>query len=166
MDRKLATSVGAIALIGAAVALTANTYSYFSSDAHSGTQSVQAGTLTLQMGGTASQNNTFSNIVPGWSDQKILTFQNTGSVDGTLTLTGNALGDEALLNKVNMHITSPSGISDRPLAQVGGLQESVPLGHGQMFSVSYTLSVPTTAENEIQGEDASFSVSGHLEQNH
>ena len=40
MDRKLATSVGAIALIGAAVALTANTYSYFSSDAHGGTQSV------------------------------------------------------------------------------------------------------------------------------
>jgi len=166
MNKKLATSVGAVAIVGAAIALTAGTYSYFHDEQTAGPQTVHAGTLKLAIGGSATSTHDYGNVAPGWSDPETITFQNTGSVNGTLTLTGTASGDSPLLSDIEVHVSDPAGVPGFNLASVNGLSDSFPLAAGQTLSVTYMLSIPADVENDIQGQNATFSLTGQLEQTH
>lgn len=86
--KKLATAGGSVAIVAAAIAMTAGTYSYFSDDATAAPNSIKAGTLNVTVGGSA-QDVPFNavNVAPGTgAGSKMLDITNAGSLPGTLTL--------------------------------------------------------------------------------
>jgi predicted ribosomally synthesized peptide with SipW-like signal peptide len=96
--KKLGTAVGSVAVVGAAIALTAGTFSYFS-DTHAGpAQRVHTG--SLKVGGSLSQPFDAKNIAPGYDQSRDFTVTNDGSLPGDLSLSvkysGNAALEDAL----------------------------------------------------------------------
>lgn len=81
--KKVGTAVGGVVVVGAAIALTAGTFSYFSDSASGdGTVNVTAGNLILGTGqmGTIVD----GNIYPGWHKTTTLKLSNSGSLRGDL----------------------------------------------------------------------------------
>jgi predicted ribosomally synthesized peptide with SipW-like signal peptide len=162
--KKLGAIVGGVAVVGAAVALTAGTFSYFSSTQNeSGT--VGSGTLHLDLSaGQVGNANalTGSNIAPGWVGSQTLTLTNSGSLDGELRVQlGNTSADAALEHDLVLTIGDANGhtlASNIPLDQVvtaGSATNGVdagPLAAGASETYTLTLSLPSTAGNEAQGK--------------
>src|SRR4051812_15234213 len=94
--KKIFGALGGVAALGATVALTAGTFSYFSDSASvpGGTGTVSFGTLKLNLvdgTGAAQKDFTITNAKPGAtvfqsSDDQAMCFENTGSMDGVLQL--------------------------------------------------------------------------------
>lgn len=81
--KKLGTAGAGVAAVGAAVALTAGTFSFFT-DSHSDDVKGSTGNLSIERsyGGQTD----FGNMAPGDTKEATYTLKNTGSVDGDLTV--------------------------------------------------------------------------------
>ena len=90
MDTKIKKSIlESILMIGIVAAMmTAGTQSYFSDTETSGGNTFTAGTLNLQVGDDdpCTIHITIDNIAPGWSKSWLWKLENTGSLDGNLTV--------------------------------------------------------------------------------
>jgi predicted ribosomally synthesized peptide with SipW-like signal peptide len=92
--KKLFGALGGVAALGATVALTAGTFSYFSDTESAGVATVSTGTLKLDIfngKGEAQQTFTVTDAVPGQTvykstDDQAICFENTGSMTGVLRL--------------------------------------------------------------------------------
>ncbi|HEX3779596.1 MAG TPA: TasA family protein [Pseudonocardiaceae bacterium] len=166
--KKLGVVIGGVVVVGAAVALTAGTFSYFSDSHSTSAGSVSDGTLTLglsvaKVGSTNAINDT--NVEPGWSDTETITVTNTGSVPGELRLGLRDSGNSNLAN--DMTISAPgygsSSVSTAVGGTSGGLEVGV-LNAGQTESYAVTLALPTTAGNNVQGAVLDLVIVGDLQQ--
>ncbi|MGH3625081.1 MAG: TasA family protein [Sciscionella sp.] len=165
-NKKLATAAGSIAIVAAAVAVTAGTYSYFT-DTQTNGGSVGAGTLRLVATGSAIDGMTASNVAPGWtSGQKNLTLKDAGSLPGKLRVTATPSGDSTLLSKINMTMSGTGiGTVTVPLSQVVAsnfIVPGAPMQPEEERSYTLQMSIPSTVGNEIQGTNASFSIKTDL----
>ena len=172
MNKKLATSVGAVAIVGAAVALTAGTYSYFHAEQTVGPQTVHAGTLGLGLGSVNTQVNTLdlSNAAPGETYQGTFSVFNTGTIDGNLSfdITGDA---GALGNALIVEVDDPSNhqiVAPRPANSILNTTYQAGILPGTHDARTYTLKVTfdPNAENDFQNAAAKFSVDASLVQVH
>jgi hypothetical protein len=100
--KKIFGALGGVAALGATVALTAGTFSYFSDSAQgTGGADVTFGTLQLTpLGGAIGKTFTIDNAIPGetvvsTTEDDALCFENSGSIPGLLRLGFVADGPEA-----------------------------------------------------------------------
>jgi predicted ribosomally synthesized peptide with SipW-like signal peptide len=163
MKRKVTAAVGGLAVVGAAVAISAGTYSYFTDTEGSGTQSVGTGTLNLEVGGTAvSEPFAAKNVAPGWSESKTFSIENTGSLPGKLRVSVSNTGDAELREATDLTISGP-GISPTtvPLSALNASGYVLPSPYelpagGGPYTFDVTLSIPAEEGNAIQGQNAQF----------
>lgn len=109
MNRKLAAAAGAVALVAAAVAVTAGTYSYFSDRQQFGGATLQSGTLSLQAQHNVSMPPIdLSHLRPGNTFTESMTLTNTGNTDGYL------------FGRMRAKVESPLGTLLRATVKVDG----------------------------------------------
>jgi hypothetical protein len=191
LNKKLAGAVGGIAAIGATVALTAGTFSYFSNSASvtGGHGTVSMGTLKLNLlsgDGSAQKSFEVTDAVPGatvfqTTEDNAICFENTGTMAGVLQLTITPTSADPAFNKAV--IISTGGFSTYP--------ESDPLNKTQSLSdaaaltknglnvaqlggdrgkknwdlikcIPLTVSIDPAAGNEIQGATGGFTIKADL----
>lgn len=161
MNKKLAAASGGIALVAAAIAVTAGTYSYFTDTESVGPQTVTAGTLNLSVGGSALETSVFAaNLAPGApAVSKTITVDNIGSLDGKLRATAHATGDSNLLSVARFSIsgggynTGEVALSNLNVTNVG--VGNLPATDGpQQYTI--TVRLPDSVGNAVQGKTASF----------
>ena len=128
--KKITAALGAVAVVGASVALTAGTFSYFSDSAtiDGAGGNVTMGTLKLDVGnGPNSTPFAITNVAPGATVlDKTITFHNLGSLDGALRL------------KIVPDPTNSQAFNEAVLIKLGGLgfyPASLPLN--DVHSLSY-----------------------------
>lgn len=167
-NRKLATAAGSVAIVGAAVAITAGTYSYFTDTQTAPNQSVGAGTLKLSIGGDAVQTPmSASNVEPGWSSgNKTMTFTGAGTLNGKLRLTATGTGDAAMRQALQVTISGPNFSGTLPLSQLISAANGVvlpgTLNPGSTQTYTFSMSIPSDTGNSIQGKSGGFTLKADL----
>jgi hypothetical protein len=154
LNKKFAGIAGGITAIGATVALTAGTFSYFTDSAHSaGGADVAFGTLKLTpLGGAAGKTFDITNAAPGetvyeTTDENALCFENSGSLPGLLRL--GFVADGPLNGGAN-----PAGFNDNVLLTLGGLPDSSGLNgeHTLQYVIDHSANgVETVGVNPDRG---------------
>ena len=92
--KRISTGLGVAAAAGAALAVTAGTFAYFSDAEASPAQTAEAGTLDLTTDGTAVTAPDTVNAKPGqWSAAKSLKLKNAGTMAGTIKLSVQKTAD-------------------------------------------------------------------------
>jgi predicted ribosomally synthesized peptide with SipW-like signal peptide len=171
--KKIGGGVAGVAAVGAAVALTAGTFSYFSSQQNSPSQKVEAGTLTLKAGGngTSSAKSSFSNVRPGYtSSKRTITFHNAGSMAGRLRLQVVGYGSDTFKDDVHLTFTGAGQLNgDHSIADdVSESEDGTPIVHkfgkGSYKSIGFRVHVPSDVNNELQGKVGGFKIRADLVQ--
>lgn len=169
--KKVATAVGGAAVVGAAIALTAGTFSYFSDQ--QGVDGGEIGTGSLTLSASVRHDGQWgaihaNRIVPGWERAETITFRNTGNVPGTVRAVfqvggSTVLGDEMLVCNGGPGSQSCTSLTNAESITKGGL----PLGRvGPHDSVSKTITfrLPTSTGNEAQDKNVTIHVKGVITQ--
>ncbi len=164
MKKKLATAIGGVAVVGAAVSLTAGTFSYFSDTATSSPQTFSTG--TLKIGGSYQQAISVSNAIPGASATTSFTIKNVGTVPGYLSMALLDQGsDPVMLKNLSICLDSmgcaPLGVAEATTANGYSFGEIDP-GSSKTFTVTVTLPDSGVAQNDLQGAQASAAVKATL----
>lgn len=162
--KKLATAVAGVAMVGAAVSLTAGTFSYFSDTYKSPDQSVSTG--TLKVGVSAESQINATNFAPGDSTSTTLTLTNTGSLDGDLRVSLKDKGGNGVLkDALQVCVDSYPCVS---LAQAESYTNPPfdfgKLGSGDSRTFVITVTLPKDAGNNLQGKTAKAMVEADLSQ--
>ncbi|MGH3435982.1 MAG: TasA family protein [Sciscionella sp.] len=176
MNKKFAIAVGAVAVIGAAMAVTAGTYSYFSAQQHTPASTRTAGTLTLDLGRTVSGDTIdLDTLKPGDSISETLTLQNTGNVTGELYAKINSAGSPALADVLQAEVdkagTAQPVFKGTLLRMVQAASSTRDLGRMQPKDIqTYTITIswPTTnpdaVDNAVQGLSGTSNIDFTLRQ--
>jgi hypothetical protein len=187
LNKKLAGAFGGLVAIGATVALTAGTFSYFSDSAIVPGGEVTFGTLDLSLQGGAAEEFTIANAKPGATvyrgtdnpkEDKALCFTNAGTLDGVLRLqflpnAGNTAAlEKAVLIEIGGFSTYPASdpvlkgkntLESNISKSAGGVNAS-PVYAGQTKCVSMTVSIDAAAGNAVQGATGGFTIQADLVQ--
>jgi hypothetical protein len=189
--KKLAGAFGGLVALGATVALTAGTFSYFSdsADVAGGHGTVSMGTLKLNLltgSGSAQQSFEVTDAVPGTTvfqttDDNAICFENTGTMAGVLRLSIVPTSNNKAFN--DAVIIDTDGFSTYP--------ESAPLNKAQSLTaaaaltanglnvaqlggdrgttdwdlikcIPLTVSIDPAAGNAIQGKKGGFTIHADL----
>jgi predicted ribosomally synthesized peptide with SipW-like signal peptide len=170
--KKLGAAGASVAAVGAAIALTAGTFSYFSDSQTGQAQQVSAGTLKLHLGGTAESNPiSLTNAKPGDSSKsRTINFVNKGSVSGEVRIGITGYGGKNCLNDVHLNIPSgantlngDNSVSDDITNSKGGVRIA-DLGKGDTKSFAFTVNIPGNVDNELQGKTCGFKIVADLVQ--
>jgi hypothetical protein len=192
LNKKFAAIAGGVTAIGATVALTAGTFSYFT-DSGSVDRAVNFGTLDLNLQQGAAKNITIDHAAPGQTvlPTTAMTFYNSGDMDGVVRIrfvpthapeTSKTLGaaaayDEAILVTLD-------GVSDLPVSDRGNntyslreLKEDTASGlylatlshGGKKDDYAYkgfgmSVSIDPEAGNVLQGVSGGFKIEADLVQ--
>ncbi|WP_310964346.1 TasA family protein [Nocardioides terrisoli] len=146
-------------LIAAGAVAVGSGATFTSESAHS--VSVTSGTLHH----TNSQNGatlTVSNLKPGDTQSGTLTIKNDGNLDSTLALTPTAASSGFATGAVNLEITNGTTVvynGDIGAMTTGTAWDLGALPVGQTDTLTYTVSMASTADNTNQGKSASASFS-------
>jgi predicted ribosomally synthesized peptide with SipW-like signal peptide len=167
--KKLGAAGASVAVVGAAIALTAGTFSYFS-DTAQGAQKAQAGTLKLN--GKFTQKADLSNLVPGDTIYTLkYTLTNTGSLPGTLRLElDRGSGSAALAKALKVQIPAvsqkyfPLTAEEGHAADVGTLNAKGEKGNTKTFTVNVKFPDDGTDQNALQGKKLTELVKADLVQ--
>lgn len=177
-NRKLATAAGGVAIVAAAIALTAGTYSYFSDQNTNDPAGTKAGTLRVAVDGMRNASKVdVQNIAPGQSVAHRFTVTNTGSLPGRLYLKLNTTDnvgdilDNALIGHVydltgNHNVAYGNPFSSMTRAAFPASDAGV-LGPGDSKTFQLNLRFPNGApahDNLYQGAVTGFSVKARLDQ--
>lgn len=166
---------GIITLGGAAAAAGAGTFALFSDTEQSTDNTLSAGTLDLTVDGTDSAVTTVSvnDIAPGDSGSGATTLENTGNIDGYVdlqfsTATNNEgdnpesegdtadPGDLGSVLTVTVDVGTTTVRSDTFNTVFDGTEEdaSVPLNAGNTKDLTVSYDLPSSAGNDVQGDEA------------
>lgn len=146
--KKLATAVAGVAMVGAAVSLTAGTFSYFTNTTDD-SASLQAGHLTV--GTTLDQDINFHDVAPG-DPVKVttITVKNDGTVKGYLSL--DLIGkpsDNVLRNAVQVRFEGLGSWMSLTEAEANGpIHTSTAIGPNGTYSVKLDLRLPDSHANQ------------------
>ena len=177
-------ALGGLAAAGAASAAAgAGTMALFSDTESSSGNTVQAGTLDLEVGSTESLDIDVSGKPPGWSGQYSANVDNAGSVAGGLRVEVNVTGtsdgatpdsetnyaqSNELLDEVWIRLgfggydvidTATSLGTAEMLGELDALQR---LSGGSGTSLDVEVGIDRDATNEVQGDEITFEVSVSL----
>lgn len=153
--KKLGTAIGGVAAVGAAISLTAGTFSYFTDTDTGPTQTVTTGHISVE--------NSYSHVFPDvkWapatSYTEKYTLTNTGTVAGDLSVNlHDAGGDPELKNALQVDVASLGAIS------LAGAETVAPykvahLAPGQSKTFTITVTLPETNQNQNALKDMSAS---------
>ncbi len=164
--KKVAAVVGGLAVVSAAVALTAGTYAYFSDSHTVPAATIQAGSLHLDVvvdhsGGTGAID--FKNAEPGGAQTENVTFTNGGTVSGYLRVAVRPTVTNALVTALQIQLPGGPLI---PLAQAADYSTSgfgtTLLAPGKSVSFPVVISIPTAVGNTVAGEAAAFDIVADL----
>ncbi|QWF20432.1 hypothetical protein KM427_15735 [Nocardioides sp. LMS-CY] len=148
----------AAALVAGGIAVTG---AYFTSQATVGGQSVGTATVAITAGTAASSAPiSAASLLPGDSESTTIDLANTGSEDVyyTIRLPKTAGGDTALESAIQVEVAVGAASETRSLTawQAGALQIGPALAAAGGQTMTVTISLPTTADNTLQGLDAGF----------
>jgi len=151
--KKLATAVAGVAVVGAAVSLTAGTFAYFTDSDTTSEQRVKAGHLTI--GTTLDHRINVTKVVPGWSDTNTFTVENTGNVEGYLSLRVLDRGsDAAMLSAMQVCGISRAGCASLgQLESFGVIRPGIKLLPGGSTEFRFEMKLPDTGQNQNELED-------------
>lgn len=164
MKKKLATAIGGVAVVGAAVSLTAGTFSYFSASGTSPEQSFSTGNLSI--GGSYEQAINVTNAIPGDSAKTTFTIQNTGSVKGYLSMSLQDRSSDPVMQQ-NLRICLDS-MGCATLAQAEAITANgysfgeIDPGKSKTFTVTVTLPETKAPQNDLQNAQAKAVVEATL----
>lgn len=164
--RKVAAIVGGLAVISAAVALTAGTYAYFSDSHTEPAATVRSGSLRLDVvvhhGGSTGAI-VFRNAEPGGAQTEQVTFTNSGTVPGYLRVALRPTAGNALSGVLRVQVPGgqPMSLTQAADYRTSGFGTTL-LGPGGSVSFPVTVSIPTTADNTVQGQTAGFDIVADL----
>ena len=188
LNKKFAAIAGGVTAIGATVALTAGTFSYFSDSQGTDAGTVQFGTLTLSPGHGNFKAMNITDATPGTvvyngtdndGEQPALCFENTGSMYGVLQLKIVPNGGNTKTFNDNVRVaftgydTYPESTilhgantltqyNDAPLANASRL---APAGDDNALKCAQiVVSVDKGAPNTLQGVGGGFSIQAELVQ--
>lgn len=173
--------LGGVATVGAASAAAgAGTMALFSDTESSSGNTVQAGTLDLEVGSSDSLGIDVSGKAPGWSDTYQANVDNSGSTGGNLRVDVNvvSVGDGATPESEENYAQS-NGMLDEVWIKLGFggstdiIQPATSLGTAEMLgeldalrslagqsgtTLDVEVGIDTDATNEIQGDEIEFEV--------
>jgi hypothetical protein len=177
--KKLVGAIGGVAALGATVALTAGTFSYFS-DSGSVKGDVSFGTLELELQEGAAEDFSFDKAAPGQTvlPTKNMTFFNAGDMDGELRVRFSEKDPAADAYNKALLVTLKgfSGIAngtytlDELAAKTAGGYHLANLTHGGVNDgyaykgFQMTVAVDKNAGNELQGAEGGFTLEADLVQ--
>lgn len=153
LKKKLATAAAGVAVVGAAVSLTAGTFSYFTDSNSTAVQSVHAGHLTI---GTALDHRiNVSKVAPGWGDTDTFTVKNTGNVSAKLLLKVNDAGsDAAMLDAVKLcGVGTQACVSLGKVENAGEIDTGIVLQPQGLTSITFDVRLPDTGASQDQLQD-------------
>jgi hypothetical protein len=185
--KKLAGALGGVVAIGATVALTAGTFSYFSDSATApgGSGTVSFGTLALELragDGGLQKSFTVTNAKPGATvfqstDDEALCFKNTGSMHGVLRLkivpdSASEAFNKAVQIKLDgfgtyqesFPLNEQHSLHDAAALTLNGVNAAQLYAGGDNKCVPITVSIDKNAGNELKGVTGSFSIKADLVQ--
>lgn len=162
--KKLGTAVGGVAAVGAAVTLTAGTFSYFSDSHTSGSQSVTTG--TIKVNGSNVQSIKSDNWAPGETHTQKYNLKNGGSLKGHLTMGLKASGNPALKRALKVKVNHSGW---HHLAYVDGKKDFYDLGalaaDGGNRNVYIKVQLPNKNHKQnLQDRTVSAKLVSHLRQ--
>jgi hypothetical protein len=179
INKKFAGVAGAITALGATVALTAGTFSYFS-DSDSVAGKVNFGALDLQLQEGAAQDFSFDNAAPGDTvlSDKNMTFFNAGDMDGELRVRFAENDEDATAYNEAVLITLEgfSGLDDGTYTLDDLAQKTAQgyhlatLTHGGVDDgyaykgFKMTVAIDPQAGNDLQGVTGGFTLEADLVQ--
>lgn len=141
--KKVGTTVGSVAVVGAAIALTAGTFSYFS-DTQEGDAQVSTGHISL--GGNFEQGIHADKVVPGWEHTYKIKLENTGNVDGKLNFSvKGGSGDGNLGNALEAKIP---GSDWQSLPSFNHSYNAGTLKAGEEKTYTVKLKLPESGKNQ------------------
>ena len=171
--------VGSLGVIGAAAAVAGmGTFGTFTDSTTPVTTTVASGTVDIDVSGPAvAVPVSTSNFVPGDSVTSIVNLQNKGTaplasvvLDTTVTSAANVLTSDPI-NGLQLSVKSCSVawtgnvcstgekvLGSGPIAARMPLSNPISLAAGATDYLSYTISLPTSADNNFQGKSASLSL--------
>lgn len=157
--KKVGTTVGSIAVVGAAIALTAGTFSYFS-DTQEGHVKVSTGHISL--GGNFHQGINAKKVIPGWHESYDITLKNTGNVDGNLNFSvKGGSGDGNLGNALEAKIPG-SDWQSLPSFNKSYDAGKLKAGGKKTYTVKLRLPNKNESQNELQGKSVKGTVKAEL----
>lgn len=161
--KKFGAAVGGVAAVGAAISLTAGTFSYFTDTDTSPEQTVTTGHISI--GHTVTD--AFPNVKwsPGTSYTEYYTLKNTGSVSGDLTVRlANAGGNTSLRNALQVQVDSNAPGTLKEVEDYGDYDAGT-LGAGDTKTFKITVSLPDNGKNQngLQDKSASAKVVATLQ---
>lgn len=180
-NRKAAAGVGIAAAAAAVLALGAGTYAAFTDTETAPETTFAAGTLNLELGGSATAGPmTLNNIAPGQTRSNVLTLRNSGTVNGNVTLsfavTGSENGcveqeieagcvDGGAGQLLNTLVVTVNGQPYGTLAQLAaaGPQAGGPLAALGVNPVEIAVEMPVGVGNEVQSDTATLITTANLE---
>jgi hypothetical protein len=172
--KKLAGALGGVAALGATVALTAGTFSYFSDSAtvNGASGTVRNGTLSLELlDGAADAPININNAAPGSTVlQTTLSFHNGGTLDGLLRVgfVADGANSEAFDKAVLISVKGVPGLVDNQkytLEELNGDTVNLaPMYPDRYKSIPITVTIDPAAGNDLQGEEGSFTLKADLVQ--
>jgi hypothetical protein len=181
--KKIFGALGGVAALGATVALTAGTFSYFS-DSGSQESTVEFGTLGLSMNEGAAQPFEIVGAAPGTTviRPQAVSFGNTGDLQGELRIgfvseapagataeEQSAFEDALLFSFVGILDNKTYTLAELEEATQGGLRIATLTGEGDpegydTKGFQMTVAVDPTAGNILQGFEGGFTLEADLVQ--
>ena len=151
--KKLATAAAGLVVVGAAVSLTAGTFSYFTDSDTTSQQRVKTG--HLRVGASLDHPININKVVPGWSASNTLTVKNTGNVAGYLTLQVIDNGsDPAMLDAVQLCGISGAGcVSLGDLENAGVIHPGIRLQGGKSTKFRFRMTLPDNGQSQNNLQD-------------
>jgi predicted ribosomally synthesized peptide with SipW-like signal peptide len=178
--KKLFGALGGVAALGATVALTAGTFSYFSDSAtvNGGSADISYGKLTLKLGdeAPAAQPVQAKRVAPGQVIfDKDLSFINTGTMAGQLRIgfVENQSNTDAFSHAVQITLSGaglPDGtyrldeLAAKTTTDHGIPVYTIPASGDRTKGIHMTVTVDPQAGNELQGASGGFTLQADLRQ--
>ncbi|QDP97953.1 hypothetical protein FOE78_20435 [Microlunatus elymi] len=146
--KKLATAAAGVVVVGAAVSLTAGTFSYFTDSNTTSQQRVKTG--HLKIGTSLDHRINITKVIPGWSDSNSFTVTNEGNVDGYLTLKVIDKGsDTAMLNAVQLCGVNGNGcMSLGAVENAGTIRPGIKLAPGEPTTFVFQMKLPDNGQDQ------------------
>lgn len=149
----IALVVGAITSVG-----VAGTYAEFTAQSANPGNTFSAATIALSTDHPSNSIFSATNMVPGDSITRTVEVQNSGTADFTYTITAsdeNAPSNALWTDLTNgLQITAADGstqLYSGPISQLTQVSTGVTLGPGAAQTLTFTVSLPTSADNSLQG---------------
>ena len=158
MTKKVLLSLMVIGLISALVG--GATFAYFTSQATNTNNVFATGTLTIGASAAGANVGTmnFANKAPGDSDTYTITVNNLGSLDFKYKVSAAQTAGDAALYAALMAEVKVGSVSkySGPLSGLSDVLLNSSLAAGGNEAVSFTISLPTSAGNALQGKSATM----------